>query len=192
MGEILSVQIPKAKSKMPVAMNTHQPRRLRQIRLSPSQYGCQGEQVNYPDLEREQEAFKDVLSRLLSKEYWAKAIFNQSSPNPIVISKGHQRQLSELHTSLVLAIVDIVERWWTDDDARFPERMPLEAQEEELLQVCRSLLLFPPLKVPTLIVRFSGWKDNDPAWCARTRSVSVPGDQIFFWRLIRSRHPQPW
>lgn len=33
------------------------------------------------------------------------------------------------------AINDIVPRWWRDKEAKFSERMPLEKDEEELLQV---------------------------------------------------------
>jgi hypothetical protein len=47
----------------------------------------------------------------------------------------HDRNLRELHEALVLAITNIVERWWTDIDAKLPQRMPLEPQEEDLLRV---------------------------------------------------------
>ncbi|KAJ5144998.1 hypothetical protein N7448_002390 [Penicillium atrosanguineum] len=40
----------------------------------------------------------------------------------------------ELGQALVLAVTDIVERWWSDVGARFPERMPIEPVEEQLLQ----------------------------------------------------------
>ncbi|KAL2008009.1 hypothetical protein VTN00DRAFT_7991 [Thermoascus crustaceus] len=55
-------------------------------------------------------------------------------PHPVLVTEHHTRQLVELHEALVLAITDIVERWWSDTKARFPERMPLEPQEEELLR----------------------------------------------------------
>lgn len=45
----------------------------------------------------------------------------------------------DLHEALVTAITDIVRRWWSDVDRRFPQRMPLKAEEEELLKVYRCL-----------------------------------------------------
>lgn len=48
---------------------------------------------------------------------------------------SHQEQGRKLHEALGLAIEDIIERWWTDEEARFPQRMPLEPQEEDLLRV---------------------------------------------------------
>jgi hypothetical protein len=42
-----------------------------------------------------------------------------------------------LHEALTAGITDIVERWWTDPEARFPERMPLEKQEKDLLKVSK-------------------------------------------------------
>ncbi|KZL80922.1 hypothetical protein CI238_06647 [Colletotrichum incanum] len=42
--------------------------------------------------------------------------------------------MQDLHNALTIAVIDIVQRWWTDEDARFPERMPLEPKEEELLK----------------------------------------------------------
>jgi hypothetical protein len=41
----------------------------------------------------------------------------------------HDRNIQELNEALVLAIANIVERWWTDIDAKLPQRMPLEHQE---------------------------------------------------------------
>ncbi|KAK2591280.1 hypothetical protein QQS21_011032 [Conoideocrella luteorostrata] len=50
------------------------------------------------------------------------------------MGEQHQQQLAELHEALTIAVTDIVRRWWTDNTARYPERMPLDSQEEELLQ----------------------------------------------------------
>ena len=46
-----------------------------------------------------------------------------------------EQQMQDIHEALTIAIVDIVQRWWTDTDARFPERMPLEKKEEDILKV---------------------------------------------------------
>ena len=119
-----------------MAANSLEPRPLQQVRVLPCKNGNRPEQASPSEVTQDHHAFRTRLDQLIPKEYWAKAIFNQASPYPIVISQGHQRQLEDLHNALTLAIVDIVERWCTDGAARLPERMPLEAQEEELLRVC--------------------------------------------------------
>jgi len=85
--------------------------------------------------------FKKLQDALLNKcpaHLWPKDSYKAACPMPILISKNHQQQLKTLQEALTIAIVDIVDRWWTDRDARFPERMPLEKQEEELLKVNTS------------------------------------------------------
>jgi hypothetical protein len=52
-----------------------------------------------------------------------------------------------LHEALVEALKNIVPRWFSDVEARFPERMPLEKDEEELLKVCHSTHSWPQLIV---------------------------------------------
>ena len=66
---------------------------------------------------------------------WHKGSYGTACPRPILVSSHHQRQFEELHEALTTAIVDIVQRWWTDSDARCYERMPLKRAEEDLLQV---------------------------------------------------------
>jgi hypothetical protein len=51
-----------------------------------------------------------------------------------------------LHGALSAALTDIVERWWTATDARFPDRMPLLKKEEDRLKVC-----FADLSIQSLI-----------------------------------------
>lgn len=81
---------------------------------------------------------------------WPKDLILQSCPHPILVSERHLSQLRELHEAFAMAINNIVQRWWTDKEADFPRRMPLESHEEDLLQVClRSCLtlIFPTSKV---------------------------------------------
>ncbi|CEL00913.1 hypothetical protein ASPCAL00505 [Aspergillus calidoustus] len=56
--------------------------------------------------------------------------------------------MKELHNALVIAVTDIVERWWTDKEAQFPQRMRLEAEEEELLRWmdAQGVDVVPPFK----------------------------------------------
>ncbi|QMW39216.1 hypothetical protein G4B11_002496 [Aspergillus flavus] len=83
---------------------------------------------------QDQEALQENLLRLCSVNGWHKSSRAACSPRPVLVSSEHQRRWRELHEALVLAITDIVERWLTDPEARFPERMPLEPEEEDLLR----------------------------------------------------------
>ena len=62
-------------------------------------------------------------------------VFGRLSPYPLLASTGLVNELAALHTALSLAVTHIVERWWTDKTARFPQRMPLKEHEEAVLQV---------------------------------------------------------
>ncbi|KAK2843915.1 hypothetical protein FQN49_005944, partial [Arthroderma sp. PD_2] len=84
--------------------------------------------------ERERAALKNGLLDRCPREAWSHDYYTFGSPHPILINKGHDIQLQRLHEALVLAVTNIVERWWTDSDANFPARMPLEPQEESLLR----------------------------------------------------------
>ncbi|PYH86981.1 hypothetical protein BO82DRAFT_396923 [Aspergillus uvarum CBS 121591] len=46
----------------------------------------------------------------------------------------HQRNVAKLHEALVNELSSIVDTWWTDEQAAFPRRMPLEPHEEDLLR----------------------------------------------------------
>ncbi|KAK3898125.1 Clavaminate synthase [Staphylotrichum tortipilum] len=71
---------------------------------------------------------------LCPAEFWHKGSYANGCARPILMAQHHQHQLEELHRALTLAITDVVERWWTDEAARLPQRMPLLKEEEELLQ----------------------------------------------------------
>ncbi|ATZ47697.1 hypothetical protein BCIN_03g00090 [Botrytis cinerea B05.10] len=83
---------------------------------------------------QEQEKFEENLLQRCPAYLWPGNSYQKACPRPILITKKHQKQLEELHEALTLAITDIVERWWIDQDAHFSDRMPLEPQEEQLLR----------------------------------------------------------
>ncbi|PTD07366.1 hypothetical protein FCULG_00006087 [Fusarium culmorum] len=56
------------------------------------------------------------------------------SPHAVAISDTLFSRLTQLHVLLGRVFVDIVDRWFTDEKARFPERMPLDPSEESLLK----------------------------------------------------------
>ncbi|KAK4124711.1 hypothetical protein N657DRAFT_615634 [Parathielavia appendiculata] len=56
------------------------------------------------------------------------------NPHPAVIPKKFLENLNLFHEALTIALVDIINRWWTDKEADFPNRMPLEPRVESLLR----------------------------------------------------------
>lgn len=88
---------------------------------------------------REQDIYKSCLLRLCPAEKWCKGDYAAGCPRPILVAKHHQEQLELFHGALTAAIGDIVQRWWSDPAARFPQRMPIPKEEEELLQVRDSV-----------------------------------------------------
>lgn len=99
-----------------------------------------------PDADTVTKVRGTYLSRLKGcSSSWPAGSLGASCPHPVLITERHHEELSELHRALNLAIEDIIERWWSDEQAQFPQRMPLEPGEEELLRVSHHL---PSLRVP--------------------------------------------
>ncbi|ATY62170.1 taurine catabolism dioxygenase [Cordyceps militaris] len=83
----------------------------------------------------EHEKHESILLERCPADIWPGGTsYTYGCPRPILMYKRHHNQLVLFHESIIIAIVDIVKRWFTDGDARFPERMPLLKDEEELLQ----------------------------------------------------------
>lgn len=89
------------------------------------------------DPSRVKDLYVSSLLRQCPPEAWPKNNYDVASARPILVSHHHQTQLAQLSDALVLAITDIVERWWSDPESRFPERMPLGEREEALLRASR-------------------------------------------------------
>lgn len=87
--------------------------------------------------------YHSALLKLCPENLWHQGSYASGCPRPILVGQHHQEQMEHLHEALALAIADIVQRWWTDPDARFPERMPLEKEEEELLKVGHDAVKLP-------------------------------------------------
>ncbi|PQE31823.1 taurine catabolism dioxygenase protein [Rutstroemia sp. NJR-2017a WRK4] len=110
---------------------------LRQIHVGPGPRDNHLVTEFYPENRvyiHEQEKYEKFLLQKCPPDLWPEKAHKTTCPRPILINKAHQRQLQDLHDTLTAAITNIVERWWTDEDAHFPERMPLEKREEDLLQ----------------------------------------------------------
>ncbi|KAF5252298.1 hypothetical protein FANTH_2598 [Fusarium anthophilum] len=89
---------------------------------------------NVTSFSSEEARFQERLLKLCPANIWHKASYTAGCPRPVLVGRQHQQQLKDLHEALTAAITDVVQRWWSDRDARFPERMPLVAEEEELLR----------------------------------------------------------
>ena len=85
---------------------------------------------------REEAKQQDTVLGLCNEKLWPKGSYAAGCPRPILVAEHHQLQMQDIHEALTIAIVDVVQRWWVDTDARFPERMPLEKEEEDILKVC--------------------------------------------------------
>ncbi|KAF4459727.1 hypothetical protein FALBO_13512 [Fusarium albosuccineum] len=64
----------------------------------------------------------------------ANGLFGRLSPHAIAISDSKLSQLERLHVLLGRAVIDLVNRWFTDEAANLPARMPLNPAEELLLR----------------------------------------------------------
>ncbi|OJJ29768.1 hypothetical protein ASPWEDRAFT_121712 [Aspergillus wentii DTO 134E9] len=60
--------------------------------------------------------------------------FHRVPPYPLLVSQSLVERMKRLHEALSIALTDVVERWWTDEKAAFPSRMPVEGEEEEILR----------------------------------------------------------
>ena len=87
----------------------------------------------------EVEIFRQNLRRSCS--LWPHGFDIAASPYPILIPQSLTDHLDNLGDILCRAITHIVERWWTDPSAKFPERMPLSPQQERILRVSSQLSL---------------------------------------------------
>ncbi|KAM0286892.1 hypothetical protein ACHAO9_008017 [Fusarium lateritium] len=94
---------------------------------------------------REEAHLQETLLSLCPANLWHNGSYAAGCPRPVLVGRHHQQQLQDLHDALTAAITNIVQRWWSDTNARFPQRMPLEPEEEELLQILQGLFsLFQP------------------------------------------------
>lgn len=99
--------------------------------------------ANKRDRSSEAEAYKKLIPFIHQPGYNPKD--ETLSPHPILTDKNFLLLMRYNHDALVTAVVNIVDRWWTDTDANFPARMPLEAPVEAALQV-RNIIPCPEVR----------------------------------------------
>ncbi|KAI8953328.1 hypothetical protein F4801DRAFT_129253 [Xylaria longipes] len=86
------------------------------------------------DNAKEHDRFQDSLLSKCPAHLWPDGSYHAASPRPILVTKYHEQQTTDLSKALTSAVNDIVERWWSDHQARLFERMPLKREEEDLLK----------------------------------------------------------
>ncbi|OQD98949.1 hypothetical protein PENVUL_c068G05048 [Penicillium vulpinum] len=109
----------------------------------------EGLDVNLLDQNR-----RSYISRLSNcSSSWPGGSLDASCPCPVLTTQRHDDELRNLHLALKLVLEDIIQRWWTDEEARFPLRMPLEQEEEDLLRwIDSNQQLFRP------------WNERQGSW----------------------------
>jgi hypothetical protein len=85
-------------------------------------------------LERDLKTIREYLEPIATPAELPIPIHMRLPPFNICITRDFARKVESVHRLLDRALVDIVERWYTDAQADFPARMPLEAHEEDLLR----------------------------------------------------------
>lgn len=113
-------------------------RPLTQIHINPSsnEYELVSEsKIDTEAYAKEEQVYQEALIRDCPSQLWSNETYTTGCPRPILVSSAHERQMHDLHEALTIAISDIVDRWWSDEDARLWERMPLNEDEEALLKV---------------------------------------------------------
>lgn len=90
--------------------------------------------ANNSRLERDLKAVRDHVEPLFADAEAPISFTQRMSPFNICITRQFARTLESVHRLLDRALVDIVERWFSDTKADFPSRMPLEPHEEEVLR----------------------------------------------------------
>ncbi|KAI0204305.1 hypothetical protein F4808DRAFT_457407 [Astrocystis sublimbata] len=114
------------------------PQRLHQIQVSygplASEMTTSGGLKQDENHTEEHERFQAALVSKCPSHLWPKGSYRSACPRPILVSPSHRRQIAELSDALTAAVNNIVERWWTDQGARFYDRMPLKRDEGDLLK----------------------------------------------------------
>ncbi|KAM5358009.1 hypothetical protein ACJZ2D_015685 [Fusarium nematophilum] len=64
----------------------------------------------------------------------ALGLLDRLSPHAIAVSDSMLVRLEQLHVLLGRALVDLVTRWFSDETAQLPQRMPLDLAEEAMLR----------------------------------------------------------
>ncbi|KAJ5923337.1 hypothetical protein N7454_008582 [Penicillium verhagenii] len=111
--------------------------RIQQICLGKSTHDAVKTPTEVGHLEsiRDCETYRTRMVQYLPPSIWPEGSVTSYSHPMLVDSENHINQIKDLQEALTAAIVSIVERWW-EPKATFPDWMPLEPYEEDLLRSC--------------------------------------------------------
>lgn len=90
---------------------------------------------SYEDRKYAEEIYHSIVFQYTSGLAHLPYKLRYMSPHPIMVSDHFVGDLKKFHHALVLALNHIVQHWFSDNEAAFSTRMPLELHEEQLLQV---------------------------------------------------------
>jgi hypothetical protein len=79
----------------------------------------------------------EIIRNYILDEFGGPPAFNiheRLAPFNICLSRSFAAYVRDVHVLLDRALVDIVGRWFSDEQANFPARMPLERHEEGLIR----------------------------------------------------------
>ncbi|KAI0195550.1 hypothetical protein EV127DRAFT_331792 [Xylaria flabelliformis] len=119
--------------------------RLQQIRVA-IDHPDDGSLTTEADFAREQDGFQANLIMKCPAHIWPKGSYRAACPRPILVTGHHEQRVTKLSQALTSAVNDIVERWWSDQEARLFERMPLKREEEDILKWIESQVSCGTLK----------------------------------------------
>ncbi|KAJ9489477.1 hypothetical protein VN97_g3799 [Penicillium thymicola] len=108
------------------------------------------QQIDQATRAQERKTFQASLESSAQTEHSSLVSLYSFSPHPLLLSHQQLLQLKQFNVALSIAITNIVERWWTDEEAGFPLRMPLDPHEDSLLQWVEKATeekLIPPFNV---------------------------------------------
>ena len=130
------------------------------------------DQIQDKDYADELREFRKSLLKSSKRDQWPHQLDLVASPLPVLVPKQLTLFLDKLGDILGRAITSIVERWWSDLRANFPDQMPLPPLQEDILRV--PLQPFLSLKTMGLITH-SGLKDPEAGLCPPSASVEAFG-----------------
>ena len=110
----------------------------------------------------------------------------------IAITPAFAAQVEGMHRLLDRALIDVVERWFTDQSAAFPSRMPLESHEEALLRWIDGP---GSTIVPAFAGRYGTWRtdflvERDAAGIEHARVCEINGRLPFNGLYMSGLHEE--
>ncbi|XEV01776.1 hypothetical protein FSHL1_007063 [Fusarium sambucinum] len=110
---------------------------LRQISLAATKSAnalVQPEQASVQNRLMEAGAMNQALLQNTQHHGQLPQLTKRLSPHPFILPMDFVSNLVTFHEALALALDNIIERWWKDQDADFPNRMSFEPRVESLLR----------------------------------------------------------